>query len=308
MDMDTVFQPGDIEKIREHYGEAFLQKVLRDIDIYSVKWELSDLAFVSYFSVNCIFTGLSKQYGNIVLKIGKPDKEALTERQALIDYSGRRFCLLYEDDIENGMRLLERIVPGTQLRDEKSLDKRLDIFCSVYDGLHISAPDPGKYPTYLNWVTRITDYMSKQIGCAELYDHMKLAEDICIGLTGRYTKSLLLHGDLHHDNILLDSDGCYRLIDPKGVIGDPVFDIGRFILNEAYEEAPNPEAAALAVVKGLSCRLGIPEIVITQGFFIEAAMSECWSVEEGLPPEEYPKRLGNVVFVRNLLDKLRAAL
>lgn len=47
---------------------------------------------------------------------------------------------------------------------------------------------------------------------------------------------MLLHGDFHHDNILLGNDGEYIIIDPKGVIGDPVFDIARFILNEFDDE------------------------------------------------------------------------
>lgn len=47
---------------------------------------------------------------------------------------------------------------------------------------------------------------------------------------------MLLHGDFHHDNILLSNNGDYVIIDPKGVIGDPVFDIPRFILNEFGDE------------------------------------------------------------------------
>lgn len=48
---ENIFPPGDKEHIAEYYGDAFLQKVLHDIETYVVKWELDDLHFVSYFSV-----------------------------------------------------------------------------------------------------------------------------------------------------------------------------------------------------------------------------------------------------------------
>src|SRR5690606_23152783 len=43
-------------------------------------------------------------------------------------------------------------------------------------------------------------------------------------------KTVLLHGDLHHDNILKNSDG-WVVIDPKGFIGDPVYEVAAFIRN-----------------------------------------------------------------------------
>ena len=45
------------------------------------------------------------------------------------------------------------------------------------------------------------------------------------------TKSVLLHGDLHHDNLLLDHDGRYKMIDPKGLIGHPAYDVANAFCN-----------------------------------------------------------------------------
>ena len=41
-----------------------------------------------------------------------------------------------------------------------------------------------------------------------------------------------MHGDLHHDNILLRKDGSYAMIDPKGVAGPEILDLPRYIMNE----------------------------------------------------------------------------
>ncbi|PWK67504.1 aminoglycoside phosphotransferase family protein [Aminobacter sp. AP02] len=40
----------------------------------------------------------------------------------------------------------------------------------------------------------------------------------------------VLHGDLHHDNILLGERG-WLVIDPKGILGDPGFDTANFFYN-----------------------------------------------------------------------------
>ncbi len=42
---------------------------------------------------------------------------------------------------------------------------------------------------------------------------------------------LLLHGDLHHWNILDDASRGWMAIDPKGVIGASCLDVGWFICN-----------------------------------------------------------------------------
>ncbi len=41
---------------------------------------------------------------------------------------------------------------------------------------------------------------------------------------------VLLHGDLHHGNILLGPDG-WQVIDPKGMVGDPAFEPSAYMRN-----------------------------------------------------------------------------
>lgn len=49
---------------------------------------------------------------------------------------------------------------------------------------------------------------------------------------------MLLHRDLHHDNILKHGNE-WKVIDPKEVIGDPVYEVAAFIRN------PMPELLTL---------------------------------------------------------------
>jgi len=47
---------------------------------------------------------------------------------------------------------------------------------------------------------------------------MRITQEICHEMAVQYGERMLLHGEFHHANILLDHDGAYRIIDHKGVI------------------------------------------------------------------------------------------
>ena len=223
-------------EIISHFGKEFHAKVLTDLEKYKAIWVLSEFEHVDYYSVNCIFKCLSKKHGQCILKIGNDARDTTNEYNILNEYNGVKYCKVYEADIANGILLLERITPGTQLRDEPCLDKRLELFCDLSRGLYIKPTNKDFYSTYMGWVSRITEYMRHRKDHANLYEKMAKAEQLCRGLCVKYPGEMLLHGDFHHDNILLGEHNMYRIIDPKGVVGDAVFDIPRFILNEFEDE------------------------------------------------------------------------
>jgi streptomycin 6-kinase len=298
------FNQNEIENIINHFGKDFYEKVLRDIEVYADKWTLTSFQFIPSYSANLVFICYSKNFGNVVLKIGNPSLgEIFTEFNTLRQYNGRRFCRVFDADIENGVILEECVQPGNPLRDEISLDKRLSVFCSLYHGLHITPARAEIYPTYIEWVGRITEYMSKRQDCKELYLYMKKAKDICLSVSTLYSQKMLLHGDFHHDNILLGNDGEYIIIDPKGVIGDPVFDVPRFILNEFGDEITTELYKKINdIICILEKNLNIPNHILKQCLYVETAMGICWSVVDGSTPEEYPSLIKNVAFAETILN------
>jgi len=284
----------DRDKIIKYFGVAFYDKVLTAINKYAKQWNLSDFEQIDYYSINCLFTCVSIKYGACVLKIGT---RLETEYHMLKDFNGSGLCKVYESDIDNGILLIERIMPGTQLRDEPNQNIRLNEFCLLYHKLHKSPPGVAKYLTYLDWVSNITAYMKTRSDYIALCDKMIKAEEICRRLWGKYTDRLLLHGDLHHDNILLGNDGYYA-IDPKGVVGDAVFDIPRFILNE---EGWDREDNFNYIVETISAKLNIPEQDIRALFYVELCMAHCWGVEDGDYDEE---DLSKVLLAERMMKEL----
>jgi len=267
----------DCCKIIEHFGETFYDKVLADLNKYAALWGLSDFEQIDYYSVNCLFTCVSVKHGPCVMKISPHPEGLINEYHMLKDFAGNGLCKVYEEDVNNGVLLIERITPGTQLRDESALDTRLDIFCQLFRGLHKPPTDKTKYPTYMDWVSRIAAYMRTRSDFKDMSQKMTKAEEVCRCLWRKYTGEMLLHGDLHHDNILLGEHG-YRIIDPKGVVGDAVFDIPRFILNE--DDLDKGEKFPY-IVRTLAEKLGVPTQDIILLFYVEMCMANSWNVESG---------------------------
>lgn len=288
------------KKIIAHFGLDFYDKLRMDLRKHEDIWGLSDFEQIEYFSVNCIFKCTSNQHGSCVLKIGNNAEETENERRILHEYNGKKFCKLYEADTANGALLLERIAPGTQLRAEPCLDRRLDLFYEVSRGLHREPADKTIYPSYMDWVSRITQYMRYRREYKTLSEKMAKAEQVCRRLWMKYPNSMLLHGDLHHDNILLGSDGRYAVIDPKGVIGDGVFDIPRFILNEFDDELDGSFVKKYThITESLSEKFGLAEYDIRCLTYVEMCMANCWNVESAAEPD-----LDSVVFTEKMMDEM----
>ncbi len=96
----------------------------------------------------------------------------------------------------------------------------------------------------------------------------------------KYSRNLLLHGDLHHENILKNENGSYTVIDPKGVIGDPVFDLSRFILDEFRDDLTSePKDVIIDFVQKLGDSVGIPCEILLRCLYIETVI---WLFREEL--------------------------
>ena len=277
------------------------QKEQENAAIYARRWELDLLGRVTYASqVGSLFWCRSPRYGECVLKIGKAPEETWTEYYALSADREGIFCRVYEADCPNGALLLERISPGTPLRQEPDPCRRMDRYCTLISSLHRPCRHPERFPTYTQWIRRAARSIERIKEYGELSHHMRMARARYLGLRRRYQRNLLLHGDLHHDNILLGESG-YRLIDPKGVIGDPIFEIGRFLINEPYSPSADPTGEDLRLVQGISRRLAIPAVHVLEVFYVELCMTTCWFVEDG-QTQQYEERLKHIDFLRSLLD------
>jgi streptomycin 6-kinase len=89
-----------------------------------------------------------------------------------------------------------------------------------------------------------------------------------------------LHGDIHHENILYGERG-WLAIDPKGIFGDPVFDIANLFYNPVDSELRISEARAVSMATVLAARLRCDIGKVLDYAFSFSALSASWHLEDG---------------------------
>ncbi len=243
------------------------------------RWGLNHCEVIYQHSTKAVFSAESEQLGPVILKIDGNIAQLKSEYRMLAGLSGKHSCKVYAYDESAGFLLEERIFPGTVLRKESSLEKRIRIFFQVFREIHRPAEEG---ETYLDWLEQICEYCLCNHVPEEMADLAFRARGICVEMFEKYSDRLLLHGDLHHDNLLLRTDGSYAMIDPKGVVGPAILDLPRFLLNEldtdhACSDVQHIEEA----IRMLGRQTGYPEEDIGKLFFMETVLGNVWCVEDG---------------------------
>ena len=271
------------ERFLKKLGTESFNERISIVEKYKKQWELSEIEFKSEFSINSlIFYAVSKRYGKVILKIliNSEFDEDYKEMLALKLFQGENFCKLYEYSFEDKVYIMERIVPAHTLYESSHRNERIKIAGEIFKGLHKTDLTDSTFPTYTEWFDAGKEGTKNREDCEELYQYLNSAERMLTDICKKYSRNLLLHGDLHHENILKNENGGYTVIDPKGVIGDPVFDLSRFILDEFRDDLTSePKDVVIDFVQKLGDSVGIPCEVLLHCLYIETVI---WLFREEL--------------------------
>jgi streptomycin 6-kinase len=93
---------------------------------------------------------------------------------------------------------------------------------------------------------------------------------------------MLLHDDLHRDNILAAQRESWLAIDPKGLIGEPAYETGALLRNPLPQllELPQPGRILAWRVNQLAEELDFDRARVRGWGLAQAVLSAWWSVEE----------------------------
>lgn len=273
-----------IHKATRQFGEAgpgWVKQLPSLLARCEDQWQLTDCVPAENLSINLVCYARSALYGDVVLKIEGPHPDRFTEMTTLRLYAGRQACTCLAIDEEIAAILLERIVPGYDLRTLPDMQEQLEIGAEVIATLPIPLQEPHGLPHYRDWITRaIANTHAHYHPSAQMIHVMaaaaELFDQICPGDEPRY----LLHGDLHHDNMLFHNDGMWKVIDPQGVIGAPFLESARFIQNHVIDQDNVFHWDMLDdTVAYFAARLGESKYNIASAFFILHVLSTCWGCE-----------------------------
>ncbi len=263
-------------------GRVFLRALPTLIKEAEIRWQLRDLRAEAKLSYNYIAYGRSGDM-QVVLKVGVPDAELTSEIHALRHFAGRGAVRLIDSDAGRGMLLVERLMPGTQLTSLSNDAEATQIAAEVMLALLRPAPEDARLLQLSDWFKGFERFRLKNGGAGPLPPALfEAAEKVGREILEEEHRPTLLHGDLHHFNIL-SSRGRWVAIDPKGVVGPAAYEVGPFLVNPWGEINKRPDAAeALRTrVAILGEMLGIEKQRIRRCGMTHAVLSALWSIEEG---------------------------
>jgi streptomycin 6-kinase len=160
-----------------------------------------------------------------VLKIQTPHRESEHEAAALELWDGDGAIRLLAHDPEQHALLLERCVPGTPLA-EIGQDAALAVFLELLPRLWKPAGAP--FRPLADEAAWWAEYLPVQ-DWSMAPDLLEAAREALRDLPGTQGEQVLLHQDLHGDNVLGAEREPWLAIDPKPLVGEREFGVAPIV-------------------------------------------------------------------------------
>jgi streptomycin 6-kinase len=158
-------------------------------------------------------------------------------------------------------------------------DEASRILCSVIARLHLH---PTPYPP--NLIPLTTWFSELQPAAANYGGVFSQCESIAIQLLESPQETVALHGDIHHGNVLDFGDHGWLAIDPKGLIGDRVFDYANIFCNPDAATALQP-GRLLKQIATIAAAARIDQTRLLRWTASWAGLSAAWCISDGDHPQ-----------------------
>lgn len=256
----------------------------RNIQKYAEKWNVILEREIKTLSGTVC---LGKQ-GNlpVVLKLPRPDSDEVQQKEMLRHFNGSGAIRVIDSD--GHVVLLERLNPGRHLIELAKAgrdDEATRIFCQIARLLHSARGSLENFRPVAELASGFDRYLaSGDTGIPA--QEVRQARELYLSMTASQAAPVLLHGDLHHDNILHDDVRGWIAIDPKGYVGEPAYEAGAWLRNpmqniHAFASREMIERRAAVMVEELGWNRGR----ILEWSYAQAILSAVWSIEDKENPD-----------------------
>lgn len=240
----------------------------------------------------------------VVLKVIKQTGDEWRAGEILTAFAENGVVRVYEH--MPGAVLVERLTPGNSLAGMalNGLDEEAtDILAGVMQRMSACSPTSQSdfCPTVHDWAKGFERYLTS--GNGQIPQRLVIAgQRTYLDLCASQGQPRLLHGDLHHYNVLFDSDRGWLAIDPKGVIAELEYEVGAALRNP-YE---NPElfisrSAIERRLEQFTNKLNLNYERTLRWAFAEAVLSAIWLIEDGFAVNEKTPALRLAEVIRSML-------
>jgi streptomycin 6-kinase len=211
-------------------NERWLSSLSAVVEAACAKWkiELEPVAADTWMSL--VLFGNSPALGPVVIKSMPRAADFAAHARALEIGASDVVPRLYDVDFNHCTMVMERIVPGIALRDVEMDDatstrvaaETVRLFWRPASHTQDLKPQRRVLQPLFDWTPR------PKVLDAHL---VAQAQQLAASLLQRSARSCLLHGDVHHWNVLQRASGEWAVIDPGGHVGDPASEIARWMHN-----------------------------------------------------------------------------
>jgi streptomycin 6-kinase len=273
-----------IVELHGETGSEWLENLPSLLEDCAQRWSLTISPPFEALSYNYVAPAVDLDGREVVLKAGVPNPELITEIEALHLFRGEGSVLLLDADPEVGILLLERLSPGNLLSTVKDDQQATSIAVKVMQQLWRAPPPTHPFPTVEKWAAGLKRLRRAFDGGSGPFPQalIETAEALLEELIASSDKPVLLHGDLHHGNILSARRQPWLALDPKGVVGEAAYEVGSLLRNPMPEllHAPHPRRLLARRVDQLAEELGFERERLVNWGLAQAVLSAWWSYED----------------------------
>jgi streptomycin 6-kinase len=280
------------QRIRVIHGDEAGAQWLRDLPQMLRRleraWHVAIGPPIGELSYNLVCFGHLATGQQIVVKASPPGIHMEREANALLHFAGKGAVNLLAYEASAAALLLELVAPGRTLEldyDFSQDEAHTRVIAAVIRKLHSisDAPVPSGFLTTAEWAEAFTRYRG-QFGSGGPLEPkiVDQAEGVMRDLSASQDQAVLLHGDLHHGNVLSSNQG-WKAIDPQGVIGEVAYEVGPMLHNphSLFHVQCDLEAVLNRRVEVLAEELAVDADRIRGHGFSQAVLSVLWSIEDG---------------------------
>ncbi len=210
-------------------GRAWHDALPQQVEHCAKVWALRlDAPFQNSF-VSLVVPTHREDGTRAVLKLQFPDRESQHEAAALRLWNGQGASRLYEHDPSRHALLIEHCLPGAHL-SSVGLNEALDVFVHLLP--RISVPAAAPFQTLANeaqhWAATLETQWESS---GRPFDRrlLNIAQSALRELPLSQGEQVLVHQDLHAQNVLSAEREAWLAIDPKPLIGEREFAIAPMV-------------------------------------------------------------------------------
>ena len=264
---------------------------------YLAKWNLTHPTLIAQTPTSSIYKALHNK-NQLILKIftevGRKFENDSSIALKHFNQNGTVTLIDYDESAQ----LLE-FIDGISLKEhffKTSDESTLEILCQVLDRIHRT--NTVHQAPFKNMEIQISALKRRALQEKGVYEE---AYQTARKLIKNQKETLLLHGDIHHENILFSSHRGWVAIDPQPLIGERAYDFA----NSFFNPITNPSEAISKETLSkrahlISLHLNEPKEKILEYAFVHGALSSTWQKEDG---ENNSRRLIITRSIQSLLPR-----